>query len=273
MSPVFTPSCTVLHCTSLHSVFFNSYHYHSLYSNVSTVPILVMVLGATSLMWEPDSRVPEARSSATSVRVPTRGVYILGGFRTSTTSTLLRPGATSWVPGPTLPGGGAQGGCAVALGDHGFLLIGGIPHYDQVREFNMETGQWLEEKRWDKLLTGRYKHGCSVLGDQIVVAGGHDTDGNILNSTEVLSISQKTRKPGGRLHAGRAHHAMVTLGGEGDSHTLYAMGGYVGNSNVERSVERFDEDKFSWVIEVTGLQEGRTGMGAVAIRTADICPT
>ena len=155
----------------------------------------------------------------------------------------------------------------MALGDYGFLLIGGSPHYNQVREFDVKSGQWLPEERWPNLQTGRWRHGCSVLADNVVVAAGRDNGNNILSSTEVLSISQRTRKTGGSMNYGREGHAMVSLPGE-DGHTLYVMGGaYLS------SVERWEEDQQSWVTEVTGLQERRRFMGAVAVPTASVCPT
>ena len=158
----------------------------------------------------------------------------------------------------------------MALGDYGFLLIGGKPHYNQVREFDVMSGQWLPEKRWPKLQTRRWYHGCSVLGDNVVVAGGDDREINTLSSTEVLSISQRTRKTGGSMNYGREGHAMVSLAGE-DGHTLYVMGG--GSGSMWSSVERWEEDQQSWVTEVTGLQERREGSGAVVVPTASVCPT
>ena len=162
----------------------------------------------------------------------------------------------------------------MALGDYGFLLIGGRPSFDQVREYSVETGQWREEGRWPRLGTERWGHGCARVGDKIVVAGGRSSTNIIQYSTEVLSISERTTKTVGRLNTARYGHVMVALGGEGGSQELYAIGGYGGLTAAWLSiVERWEEDKMSWVTEVTGLKERRSRMGALVVPTDSVCLT
>ena len=67
---------------------------------------------------------------------------------------------------------------------------------------------------------------------------------------------------------------MVSLAGE-DGHTLYVLRGFVNDWRAAFSVERWEEDQHeqSWVTEVTGLQDWRFDMEAVAVPTASVCPT
>ena len=81
--------------------------------------------------WSPHSTLDSIRWYSSSVTLPS-GVYILGGYKTETTSSYLATGSTEWVPGPDIPHGGSDSGCAVAISATKFLLIGKIEYLSKV---------------------------------------------------------------------------------------------------------------------------------------------
>ena len=222
--------------------------------------------------WMPDPRVPDLpqpRYQATSVSVPRVGVFIMGGRGRLTSSLLLTDG--SWKEGPTLPGGGALQSCSVAWGGSVFIL-GGRPEYYQVREYRTGSGEWEEESKWPQLGgKGRVRHGCSVLGSQLIVAGGLGWDFGAQSSTASLDLASGPGGvwlEGGRMSSPRWGHAMVTVGAAGRER-LYALGGW-NDGRVLNTVERWEEGGRRWEVEEERLPEGRRGMGAVAM-TEDVC--
>ena len=136
--------------------------------------------------------LPENRLAATSVNVPGTGVFILGGDSPSqrNSSLLLRSGMNSWTNGPPLPGT-AYRGCSVFIGGGSFLLIGGRSSERQVREYSDLNG-WEPQESWPQLKIGRYGHGCGIVGDKVVVAGGYGK-----TTTEIIDISKRIIYPGG----------------------------------------------------------------------------
>ena len=53
--------------------------------------------------WLPHSTMDLPRSYSFTVTLP-HGLYLLGGYRMETSSSLLPTGSDQWLAGPTLPG-------------------------------------------------------------------------------------------------------------------------------------------------------------------------
>ena len=221
--------------------------------------------------WRPDPRVPDlpqARASATSATLAMDGgVYIMGGWLTETSSLVLMPGASSWVEGPTLPGRGADSACTVTWGKS-VILIGGKPEYTQVREYNTVKKMWEEEAKWPQLGgKGRQRHGCSVLGSQLVVTGGWDRDGTTLDTTVTLDLRfglGAAWVEAGQLLTPRGGLALVAFVAAGKER-LYAIGGVDGSDGGVVTVERWEEEIRRWTEEEERLPEARGWMGALAV--------
>lgn len=213
------------------------------------------------------------------------GVFLLGGAHDYEkfspgwpgTSLVLSPGG-SWERGPSLSRPTdytqmpiAKDGCSVAWGGS-LLIVGGWPNHNQVLEYNTVAGRWEEDGKWPQLGgKGRAGHGCSLLGSQLVVAGGWDSDRNVLSTTDTLDLASGPKAvwlEGGRLNTPRYRLAMVTVGAAGRER-LYALGGRYNRKNLD-TVERWEEGARRWQVEEERLLEGRSDMGAVAV-TEEVC--
>ena len=91
------------------------------------------------------------------VVLPT-GSYILGGQTNNGNSEFLPAGGNQWQDGPTIPSPGLGFGCAVAISDQQFVVIGGYSdgYYDavaNVRMYDTGSGIWTE---WPALNTPVY---------------------------------------------------------------------------------------------------------------------
>ena len=110
------------------------------------------------------------------------GSYILGGETNNFNSEFLptggppvgTPPGEEWQEGFAIPSPGFAKGCAVAINDKQFVLIGGYPDglsaVANVKMYDMETETWTD---WSDLNTAVYYQGCAKLGDTIVVGGGY----------------------------------------------------------------------------------------------------
>ena len=77
--------------------------------------------------WKQHSVLNVARTKATSVAVPSVGLYVIGGFNELSTE-LLPVGGESWTWGPTLPGTeetSYYGICSILFSQTQFMVIGG----------------------------------------------------------------------------------------------------------------------------------------------------
>ena len=151
-------------------------------------------------------------------------------------------------------------------------MIEGWNNY-HVREYDTVKGMWEEKIKWPQLGKGRYTHGCSILGTQLIVAGVWDYDLHTLSSTVSLDLASGRGAAwleGGKLNTPRHSLALVTVGAAGRER-LYALGGFEDGSYVD-TVERWEERGRRWEEEEERLPEGRAGMGAVAV-TEDVCDT
>ena len=223
--------------------------------------------------WRQDPRVPDLpqpRYGASTVQVAAAGVFLLGGWDTRTSSLVLTSDG-SWEEGPSLPGGGAGRACSVAwVGS--LLLTGGHPELNQVIEFDTVMGRWEDKSKWPQLGgKGRWGHGCSVLGSQLIVAGGWDSDETDLATTASLELGSGAKVAwleGGRMNTPRYGLALVTVGAAGRER-LYALGGSDGDRWLD-TVERWQEGGRRWQEEEETLPGRRAYMGAVAV-TEDVC--
>ena len=79
------------------------------------------------------------------------------------------------------------------------------------------TSTWTS---WPPLDQGRNYHSCMRTGSNVVIAGGVDQDGRKLASTTILSIEDKSQRPGGDMSLARSAFQMVKHGDK-----LLALGG------------------------------------------------
>ena len=146
------------------------------------------------------------------------------------------------------------------------LIIGGHPTGAgrQVREYSPLSGGWLPEERWDQLTVARHSHACAATAHVVLIVGGHN--GANLDSTEILQISTRKIRAGGRLLQARRHLAMAVLG-----NNILVLGG-LGNGGGLNSLEKWNEASETWSKDRRTLKGKKNGMGAVSISTDKICP-
>ena len=157
-------------------------------------------------------------------------VYLLGGWGGAGSSSFLPTGSTSWEEGPL--GSPLEVGyaCAVPLDSHRFLIIGGLGKMQQVVEFDTVSSSWSQ---WPSLVRARWGHSCAIVDTTLVVAGGWDEDNTILDSTTLISLTERKEREGGTMASARAAFSINLFQGR-----LFALGGL--NSAADESSEALD---------------------------------
>jgi len=220
-----------------------------------------VALDLESQTWVHHSTLDRPRILSSSLTIPGVGLFIIGGFKEN--STLLLPtGTTEWVDGPVIPGNGNYGSCSVAISDTKFLVIGGSENYNQVTEYDTNTGQWTQ---WPELHQPRWGHACTKLGDQIIIAGGSINFG-ILSSTSILDITTKEQRKAGNLAIEKAWFGMQVLDGK-----VFAFGGQSARKEVYNTIEQWDESFEEWVLIEDGLDVPNKAFGHVLATVSDFC--
>jgi len=188
------------------------------------------------------------------------GVYLLGGWGGAGTSSFLPTGSSEWEEGPSGPALEVGYACAVQLGPDQFLQTGGLGKMNQVVEFDAESSSWSQ---WPSLGQQRWGHSCAVLGNDLVLAGGWDENSKILDTTSILSLTDKSERQGGPLIKPRAAFSIQILRGR-----PLAFGGLdsdaVTSSEGLDSVEMWNPKEESWE-EVEGLESRRAGFAGTVV--------
>ena len=259
-----------------------------------------LVLDVENQLWNENliGELPQPRSVAAPVTIENVGTYLIGGYLTylmggyqvpmKRTSDFLAAGSTEWAAGPALPVD-MDYPCAVTISQLSFLIIYG----NDIREYQVDTSYptssigWQSASKFPKLQTRRRKQpGCSKIGDQVVIAGGHDDsydedyyddyyefEFEYLRSAEVLDLSTRTIFYAGDMNSPKAYFHMATITMNGHQ-TLLAFGGYSASSNyASNSVEQFDPSSNTWNLVPTGMEEARFYFATVIVPRELVCPT
>lgn len=144
--------------------------------------------------------------------------------------------------------------CSATFGDS-LIIVGGYPTFEIVEVLSLDQQPWRGWRQFSPMTQGRMSHGCTVtrVGKQsvIVVSGGVDRQGQILDSVEVLHLDMlKTGNEAQNwfqlpsLLQTRKDHIMTIMGG-----SLLVIGGdtilHQLVSEVER-LELFNGDAKNW---------------------------
>lgn len=219
-------------------------------------------------------QLPQPRGHHAAVSVENIGTYLIGGYSSSMkrTSDFLGASATKWVAGPAIPVD-MDKPCAVKISSQSFIII-----FDtDIREYEVDitdptsSSGWQSATKWPRLQTSRTANpGCSKIGNNIVIAGGHNS-GQFLRSTELLDLSTKSLVYAGDLNSPRGYFHLATIKSDGQK-LLLAFGGYTGSSYLN-SVEQFNPNNNTWTLAPTTMVEARRQFGAVVLSSRMICPT
>ncbi|MEB3982625.1 protein kinase [Mycobacterium sp. 663a-19] len=207
------------------------------------------------VVWKPITNARVSRDAAATTQVDGT-IWIFGGIRADGALSAMQEGydpvIDSWKGGDDLPVPVQRAaavnwqGNPVVLG--GFKTVGGKNvASDQV--WRVINSRWVEMPH---MLQPRAAAAAAVVGDHLVVTGGVDAGGALLNTTEVFdgnSWSLGTPLPTPRQ----------MLAAASDGKLVYAVGGSNGGSDLA-TVEAYDPAAKTWT-SLPALPEARSDLG------------
>lgn len=205
--------------------------------------------------WKPITNARIARDAAATTQSDGT-IWIFGGIRSDGAVTPghegYDPAVDEWKGGDDLPVAVAHAMAVTWQGNP--VVLGGWKTdagknvtTDQV--WRVVNGRWVELPR---LLQPRAAGAAAVVGDRIIVTGGVDSNGALLNSTEVFdgtSWNLSAPMPTPRQ----------MLGAASDGKLVYAVGGTNGNSDLT-AVEAYDPAAKTWAA-IAALPQPRSDLG------------
>ncbi len=243
----------------------------------AAVVVLLLVVGGvyfglspdntnhTSAVSQPTAQPPAQWKAITNARVSRDAaattqadgtIWIFGGIRSDGALTGLQEGydpvIDSWKGGDDLPVAVSHAAAVTWQGNP--VVLGG---WKSDGGKNVATDQvWrVVSSRWVELphmLQPRAAAAAAVVGDRLVVAGGVDASGALLNTTEVFDGSSWTL--GAPIPTPRQMLAAAS-----DGKLVYAIGGTSGNADLA-AVEAYDPGAKTWA-SLPPLPEARSDLG------------
>jgi serine/threonine protein kinase/N-acetylneuraminic acid mutarotase len=206
--------------------------------------------------WEPIADARVARSAVAATQADGT-IWVFGGTgtdgRVSAQHQGYDPAIDSWKGGEDLPVA-VQHAMAVTWQDTpvvlgGWRTDGANQKVATDRVWRIVNSSWVE---LPALLQPRAAAAAAVVGDRIVVTGGVDSDGKLLNTTEIFDGS--SWKLGAPIPTPRQ-----MLGAASDGKLVYAVGGSSGPADVA-AVEAYDPVADAWTT-MPALPQPRSDFG------------
>ncbi len=205
--------------------------------------------------WKPITNDRVSRVAAATTQVDGT-IWIFGGIRSDGTVSAIQEGydpvLDSWKGGDDLPVAVQRAmavnwqGNPVVLG--GWKTVGGKKvATDQV--WRVINSRWVELPH---LLQPRAAAAAAVVGDRLVVTGGVDANGTLLNTTEVFDGTSWSL--GAPIPTPRQ-----LLAAASDGKLIYTVGGTTGDSD-QVNVEAYDPVAKTWTT-LPGLPQARSDLG------------
>jgi serine/threonine protein kinase/N-acetylneuraminic acid mutarotase len=210
----------------------------------------------TQAGWQPITNARVAREAVATTEADGT-IWIFGGLggdgRASGRHEGYDPAIDNWKGGDDLPVP-VQHAMSVTWQDTpivlgGWRAEGSNPKVATDRVWRVVNSRWTE---LPPLLQPRAAGAAAVVGDRIVVTGGVDTNGKLLNTTEVFDGNSWTL--GTAIPTPRQ-----MLGSASDSKVVYAVGGTNGTSEL-KTVEAYDPAADTWTT-LPDLPEARSDLG------------
>ncbi len=205
--------------------------------------------------WQPITNARVARGAAATTQSDGT-IWIFGGVRSDGAVTGLHEGydpvIDSWKGGDDLPVP-VQHAMAVTWQGNPVVLGGwqtaGADKVATDKVWRVVNSRWVELPH---MLQPRAAAAAAVVGDQIVVTGGVDASGALLNTTEIFDGSSWTL--GSPIPTPRQMLAAAS-----DGKLVYAVGGANGNTDLT-TVEAYDPAAKTWTA-LPGLRQPRSDLG------------
>jgi len=217
--------------------------------NAATAPTT-----APAAQWKPITNARIARDAAATTQSDGT-IWIFGGIRGDGALTGAQEGydpvIDSWKGGDALPVPVSHAmavtwqGNPVVLG--GWKTAGAKNASDQV--WRVVNSRWVELPH---MLQPRAAAAAAVVGDRLIVTGGVDANGALLNTTEVFDGNSWTL--GAPIPTPRQ-----LLAAASDGKLVYAVGGTNGSADLA-AVEAYDPAAKTWT-PLAGLTEPRSDLG------------
>jgi serine/threonine protein kinase/N-acetylneuraminic acid mutarotase len=210
----------------------------------------------TQAGWQPITNARVAREAVATTQADGT-IWIFGGIgadnRVSGRHEGYDPAIDNWKGGDDLPVPVQHAmsvtwqGNPVVLG--GWRTEGTNPKVATDRVWRVVNSRWVE---LPPLLQPRAAAAAAVVGDRIVVTGGVNANGKLLNTTEIFDGNSWTL--GAAMPTPRQ-----MLGAASDSKMVYAVGGTDGTSDLP-TVEAYDTAANTWT-NLPDLSEARSDFG------------
>ena len=187
----------------------------------------------------------------------------------------LPVGSTQWEQkaiSEDLSLGISPGACSVATSAWTFLVISGDALGQEVLKYDSRNSSWTV---WPPLAEGRLGHACTMLSDEILIAGGTDLDDLDdffpHTTTTILNLNTKEERCGGEMLTARLEFGLIKL-----DNKVFAIGGSDGpeldTGNVVLFTEVWDEESETWTAADNMMTKPRAGFGYTTVPLATVCP-
>ena len=221
--------------------------------------------------WSPYNELKNSRVDATTIST-NKATYIIGGRYSRATSEILNTDSDTWMSGPTLPNNHFIG-CGVQISDTELIVTGGYGTETQILRLNMKNSTWTESEI--SMVQGRRGHGCLFYQSKVILAGGYDTNGNTLKTTEIVQISENGKlslRKAGNLNVARVNHGMGVIKIRNTPKAI-AYGGLNEFDDALNSVDIWDDASEIWLASNLTLNISRWSFGYDTLPIELLCPT
>jgi len=161
------------------------------------------------------STMSAGRSSHTATALPDGTVLLTGGFEAPNTADLFNPVTQAFTPITTTLPGPVYGHAATSLQSGDVLISGGVPGPGaKVISSAAAVYSFADQAfaRIDDMLVPRAYHTGTLLDDgRVMLTGGIDKGGGLLDSTEFYSPQSVGFSAGPAMAMGRAGHGAVLM--------------------------------------------------------------
>ena len=139
------------------------------------------------------------------------------------------------------------------------LVTGGRSGGRKVVELDIVTGKY---RQLPDMREERRGHGCTRIGNKVVVAGGYED-----KSSEILDLDTETWSSAGDMTTERGYPQLVTVNGR-----VVVMGGEDGDKNDLDTVEELDMGQRTWRRLGVRMKKPKYAFGATVINKSILCP-
>jgi actin-like ATPase involved in cell morphogenesis len=213
--------------------------------------------------WEAVAPMPAARQQSGAAAV--KGlVYVVGGLTETVRGTsdvfVYDRGINQWRPGPPLPEP-LHHPAVVAYRGEPVVIGGWVPEGSDLIANPSAAVYVLRGSAWEELASlpePRAAAAAAVVGDEIVLMGGQNASGELMDSTEIFD--GESWRAGAPIPTPREHLAAAS-----DGQYAYAVGGreLSADANVD-ALERYDPASDSWE-QLPPMPTARGSLGGAAM--------